>query len=55
MSEPDIETLRQRHRELDEMIEAAAPRPSSDAAELKRLKLEKLHLKDRIERRSAGN
>jgi hypothetical protein len=55
MSEPDIETLRLRHRELDDMIEAAATRPSSDAIELKRLKLERLRLKDHIERRSNRN
>jgi hypothetical protein len=45
-----IDTLRDRHRELDERIteETRRPRPDDDA--VARLKLQKLHLKDEIAR-----
>jgi hypothetical protein len=44
-----LEGLRHRHAELDERIRAAHQRPSTDEAELRRMKLEKLRLKEALE------
>lgn len=43
-----LEVLRQEHRDLDEAIEALHERASQDMLTLKRLKKQKLQLKDRI-------
>lgn len=40
--------LRQQHRDLDQAIAALATQPSMDQLTLKRLKMQKLRLKDRI-------
>ncbi|GAB4113670.1 MAG: hypothetical protein Tsb0027_01130 [Wenzhouxiangellaceae bacterium] len=40
--------LRQQHRDLDQAIAALAAQPSMDQLTLKRLKMQKLRLKDRI-------
>ena len=40
--------LRQQHRDLDQAIAALAAQPSIDQLTLKRLKMQKLQLKDRI-------
>ena len=42
--------LAERHRLLDRRIEEAISRPSTDDAEIRRLKQEKLKLKDEMER-----
>lgn len=42
--------LRRRHRELDEEIVHLSELPNTDQIRLKRLKKQKLHLKDAIER-----
>ncbi len=44
-----LEGLRHRHAELDERIRAAHQRPFADEAELRRMKLEKLRLKEALE------
>ncbi len=43
-----LEVLRQEHRDLDEAIDALQARGSSDMLTIKRLKKQKLALKDRI-------
>ena len=43
-----LEVLRREHRDLDEAIEALGQSPVSDQLTLKRLKKQKLQLKDRI-------
>ncbi len=43
-----LEVLRQEHRDLDDAIEALQARGSSDMLTIKRLKKQKLMLKDRI-------
>ena len=43
-----LEALRHEHRDLDEAIEALAERVTVDQLTLKRLKSQKLRLKDRI-------
>lgn len=43
-----LEVLRREHRDLDEAIEALHTRGSSDMLTIKRLKKQKLALKDRI-------
>jgi hypothetical protein len=43
-----LEVLRQEHRDLDEAIDALQQRGSSDMLTIKRLKKQKLALKDRI-------
>jgi hypothetical protein len=43
-----IDTLRRRHRELDRRIEAEQQRPAPDDTEIKRLKQERLGLRDAI-------
>lgn len=53
MDEPDVlrvklEVLRQEHRDLDDAIQALQERGSSDMLTVKRLKKQKLALKDRI-------
>ncbi len=45
-----LEVLRHEHRDLDEAIEALADRVTVDQLTLKRLKSQKLRLKDRIAR-----
>ncbi len=43
-----LEVLRQQHRDLDEAISALQDAPTADQLRLKRLKKQKLNLKDRI-------
>lgn len=43
-----LEVLRREHRDLDEAIEALEAKSTSDTFTLKRLKKQKLALKDRI-------
>ncbi len=45
-----IEALRQRHASLDRRIAEEAARPARDAAAIARMKLEKLKLKEEMER-----
>ncbi len=45
--------LRRKHRLLSETIEEEQRKPSVDDLSIKRLKLQKLHLKEEIERLSA--
>lgn len=45
-----LEVLRQDHRDLDAAIQAVEDRPAPDMLLIKRLKLQKLALKDRIAR-----
>jgi hypothetical protein len=42
--------LTEKHRQIDQRIEQQMARPGANEAELQRLKLEKLKLKDRISR-----
>ena len=46
----ELEQLRQEHRRLDEQIAALVAEGAADEFELARLKKQKLHLKDRIQR-----
>jgi hypothetical protein len=43
-----LEVLRQKHRDLDEAIDALQVRGSSDMLTIKRLKKQKLAMKDQI-------
>lgn len=43
-----IETLRRRHRELDQRIEREQTRPAPDDGQIKQLKQERLGLRDAI-------
>ena len=43
-----LQVLRREHRDLDEAIEALQDRASADMLTLRRLKKQKLHLKDQI-------
>ncbi len=43
-----LETLRREHRDLDEAIQALETNPATDQFTLKRLKKQKLRLKDEI-------
>ena len=45
-----IESLKDRHADLDERIAAEAGRPQPNAEALSRIKLEKLRLKQEMER-----
>lgn len=45
-----LETLKQRHASLEKRIAEETARPACDAAALARLKLEKLRLKEEMER-----
>jgi hypothetical protein len=45
-----LETLRQRHASLEKRIAEEAARPSRDAEAIARMKLEKLRLKEEMER-----
>lgn len=47
---PHLDTLRSKHRDLDAEIEKLSQSPGVDDLELKRLKSEKLHLKEEIAR-----
>lgn len=47
---PRLKTLEDRHTALERQIDQEDARPRPDAAELSRLKLEKLRLKEEIER-----
>ena len=47
---PRIKTLEDRHAALEEQIVMEDVRPRPDSAELARLKVEKLRLKEEIER-----
>jgi hypothetical protein len=42
--------LRRKHQALSEIIETEQRRPASDDLDIKQLKLQKLHLKEEIER-----
>lgn len=44
----ELEVFRRQHRDLDEAISALAEKGTSDQLTLKRLKKQKLQLKDRI-------
>lgn len=44
----ELEEFRRQHRDLDEAIEALAEKATSDPLTIKRLKQQKLRLKDRI-------
>ena len=46
----ELEQLRQEHRLLDEQIAALIDEGAIDQLEIARLKKQKLHLKDRIQR-----
>lgn len=48
--EGHLAELTEKHRQLDERIMSEAARPGSDDAHLRRLKQEKLKLKEEIER-----
>jgi hypothetical protein len=45
--------LRRKHQALSEIIETEQRRPASDDLDIKQLKLQKLHLKEEIERIAA--
>lgn len=49
-----LESLRQRHANLEKRIAEEAGRPARDAAALARMKLEKLRLKEEMERLRAN-
>ena len=51
---PRLKTLEQRHAALERQIDQEDTRPRPDPAELSRLKLEKLRLKEEIERLRRG-
>ena len=44
----ELEEFRRQHRDLDEAIHALETRGTSDRLTIRRLKQQKLHLKDRI-------
>ncbi|MBT3139609.1 hypothetical protein DS909_06150 [Phaeobacter gallaeciensis] len=46
----ELEVFRRQHRDLDEAIQALSERGTSDQLTLKRLKMQKLRLKDLITR-----
>ncbi|WP_147125821.1 YdcH family protein [Shimia ponticola] len=46
----ELEVLRREHRDLDDAIQALEEKATSDQLTLRRLKKQKLHLKDRIAR-----
>ena len=48
--EAHIRELEARHQKLEEQIDELMAHPSVDDLEIKKLKLEKLHLKEEIER-----
>ncbi len=48
--EAHIRELETRHQRLEEQIDELLAHPSVDDLEIKKLKLEKLHLKEEIER-----
>ena len=50
MQSPRLRTLEDRHAALERQIVQEDARPRPDAAELSRLKIEKLRLKEEIER-----
>ena len=45
----EVEALRQRHADIDAMIRAEYGRPKPDDLMLKRLKLEKLYVKEQLD------
>ncbi len=45
-----LQELSEKHRQIERRIEAEAARPGSDEVEIRRLKQEKLKLKDQIVR-----
>ena len=47
-SNPHLEALRGKHRELDKKVQQVEKHPGSSDAEIGQLKREKLHLKERI-------
>ncbi len=49
-----LHELSERHRQLERRIEEAVARPGSDDAEIRRMKQEKLKLKDEMARLEAG-
>ncbi|MEM1106489.1 MAG: DUF465 domain-containing protein [Pseudomonadota bacterium] len=44
-----IDELSQRHRQLDETIQAEQKRPAADTATIKHLKLQKLRIKEELQ------
>ncbi len=44
----ELEEFRRQHRDLDEAIQALEEKPTSDRLTIRRLKQQKLRLKDRI-------
>ena len=53
--EARIESLKARHATLDAQIAAEDRRPRPDAENLNKLKLDKLHVKQEIERMRVGH
>jgi hypothetical protein len=49
-----LHELSERHRQLERRIEEAVARPGSDDVEIRRMKQEKLKLKDEMARLGAG-
>jgi hypothetical protein len=49
-----LQELSEKHRQLERRIEEAVARPGSDDAEIRRMKQEKLKLKDEMARLEAG-
>lgn len=49
MASENIERLRRQHRELDERIQDEEKQPGADDLEIRKLKLEKLRIKEQIE------
>ena len=49
-----LQELSEKHRQLERRIEEAVARPGSDDSEIRRMKQEKLKLKDEMARLEAG-
>ena len=49
-----LEALKRKHAKLSDAVEVAQRSPGTDDLEIARLKKEKLHLKEEINRLSAG-
>jgi hypothetical protein len=49
-----LQELSEKHRQLERRIEEAVARPGSDDAEIRRMKQEKLKLKDEMVRLGSG-
>jgi len=48
MSNPHLDALRSKHRELDEKVQQVEKHPGSSDSEITKLKRQKLHLKEQI-------